>query len=65
MSGMGANHVLTLGERHRTVRRYHVGIASVLRRCRIGEFGWLTGRSVCRAEARPASNNNILAGLMS
>jgi hypothetical protein len=46
MSGMGANHVLTLGERHRTVRRYHVGIASVLRRCRIGDFGWLTGRTI-------------------
>ena len=45
MTTLGANHVLTLGESDRTGRRYHVGIASVLRRCGKVGIGRLTGRS--------------------
>ena len=44
MSEKLANRLLTLAETGGTARRYHVGIASVSRRCVADEFPGLTGR---------------------
>ena len=44
MSEKLANRLLTLAETGGTARRYHVGIASVSRRCVADEFPGLTGQ---------------------
>ena len=48
-----ATLLLTKGEGPVLAHLYHVGITSVLRRCGIGKFGRLTGRTVVSPLSAP------------